>query len=733
MSLTQSWIRRTGASLGTAALLISICCVLPGCRRTHRDVSIDLLQTPPGSFRPTREIRPRDESTRQLLLDGFRVTSDGKFFVSSADNFGRFGFYVTRPVAGVLRVPGRADPPMTVRLRLNGRDHGDAVYRAESSDVRFQIPQSILAEGLNTASLRLAVDPKNAPPGGLTLDRISIENPLPGVACVLGGPAPAVRLEANSEVHWCAHASGDRLEFTFEASSPGPTPSEIDLLVETDTQPLTSLWRSSVTAREEHEIEGKVDYQTFSGSFARIHVRLRSGDPTARVTIRRLQVTRPGTNAATAEPRAPAAAQRPNVIIFLVDALRRDHLSLYGYGRPTSPELDRFAREAVVFDNAYTQASWTSPTVGALFTGEYPLTTGIRTHSDGLHLRFTTIAELLKTKGYRTIACVANAGVGTKLGFSQGFDDFVHSSKDVTTLVQTALDRLPPSGHPFFLYIHTMDVHYPYDRAPAPFDGLVQAPPGTTLTEDAISIKKLKNGTLVPTAADLEFILSLYDSEIRETDDQFGRFLRALSSLGHESNSLIFFLADHGEEFNDHGGYYHGQSLHNEQLRIPLVVKPPFRTTVRRIDAPVQTIDIYPTIANLVGLQVSVAGRNLLPALDGSSHLDLNAPIYSETDLAISYRSLIIGNHKLILRNRQREGRADDFALYDLQQDPLERDNRLSRQLPITAECMGALIRRHENEATKRRGFREEEIRQTLDEETRKELEALGYLASGEK
>src|SRR5262249_21481760 len=154
-------------------------------------------------------------------------------------------------------------------------------------------------------------------------------------------------------------------------------------------------------------------------------------------------------------------------IVFLVDTLRRDHLSLYGYPVQTSPEIERVARNAIVFDAAWTPSSWTNPAVASLFTGEFPATHGIREHRSALAPEFVTLAEYLDARGYNTRGLVVNPGV-RRGGFEQGFDklEFLNGAK-AEKVARAALERT--SKDPFFLYIHVMDTHYPYRPAPRPF------------------------------------------------------------------------------------------------------------------------------------------------------------------------------------------------------------------------------------------------------------------------
>jgi arylsulfatase A-like enzyme len=302
-------------------------------------------------------------------------------------------------------------------------------------------------------------------------------------------------------------------------------------------------------------------------------------------------------------------AGAPLVVVYLVDTLRADHLSLYGYARDTSPELSRFAQDAVVFDQAVASSSWTKPAVASLFTSLPPRDHGCVQFYTPLDPALVTLAERLHGRGYGTGAVVVNLLILAKnMHFDQGFDLFgaPPSPQRAEQVVDSALAFLDARrGQPMFLYVQTMDSHTPY-RPPPPFDRRFPPfpEPGRAAAEPS--------DYQVP--ADRDRIVGQYDGAIAYGDREFGRLLRGLRERGLYDRATIVFLSDHGEELLDHGGWVHGHTLFDELVRVPLVVKYPGRREAgRRVARQVQLLDVLPT----------VLASQSLPAAEGIAGLAL--------------------------------------------------------------------------------------------------------------
>lgn len=301
--------------------------------------------------------------------------------------------------------------------------------------------------------------------------------------------------------------------------------------------------------------------------------------------------------------------EAPLVVVYLVDTLRADHLPLYGYSRDTAPELTRFAQDAVVFDQAIAAAPWTKPSVASLFTSLLPREHGCVLFRAPLDRTLVTLAERLRQGGYGTGAVVANPQVGAAdMHFDQGFDHFdgASPSRRAGELVDAALSFLDARrGLPTFLYVHTMDTHQPY-RPPPPFDR--RFPPFPLPGRDA----SRESDDVDP--ADRDRVIGQYDGALAYGDQEFGRFVRALRERGLYEQATIVFVADHGEAFLDHGLWDHGNTLFDELVRVPLVMKYPGRREAgRRVARQVQLVDVLPTLLKNLGLPVPAgfAGRAL--------------------------------------------------------------------------------------------------------------------------
>lgn len=311
-----------------------------------------------------------------------------------------------------------------------------------------------------------------------------------------------------------------------------------------------------------------------------------------------------------AGPTGQAAPTAPDILVVLVDALRADHLSCYGYARPTSPSLDLWARQAALYTRAYTQGTHTRMSIASLFTGSRPTVHRVRevdlpaddrarsagATTDALSGRFTTLAESLSAAGYETWGFSANPHVSSELGFDQGFTEFWETpSRKGAEMIDRFLgewrrrprDRSPQ--RPLFAYLHLMSVHNPYDP-PRPFASAFDAP---------------KDGKVVYTNGpaphvtpdDLAATVACYDGGILYTDGLLERLFAKWEAAG-ERPRVIVVLSDHGEEFLDHGGLGHGTTAYGEVARIVLIVKAA-GVTPGRFDAPVTMLDVHRFLLDL--------------------------------------------------------------------------------------------------------------------------------------
>jgi arylsulfatase A-like enzyme len=299
----------------------------------------------------------------------------------------------------------------------------------------------------------------------------------------------------------------------------------------------------------------------------------------------------------------------PVVVLYLVDTLRADHLSLYGYPRHTAPELERFARDGVVFDHAIAASNWTKPSVASIFTSLLPRDHGCLEGYNRLDPELVTLAEALHDRGFATGGVVVNPLVrGKNMHFDQGFDLFgaPASPNRAEQAVDAALAFVDARrGLPTFVYVHTMDAHTPYEPPP-PFDRMFPPfpEPGRKASTPADYREPL----------DLDRLVGQYDGAIAYGDREFGRLLDGLRERGLYDRATIVFLADHGEEFLDHGAFGHGHTMFDELIRVPLVVKYAGRREGgRRVARQVPLLDVLPTVLKSQGVPPppGIAGRPL--------------------------------------------------------------------------------------------------------------------------
>jgi arylsulfatase A-like enzyme len=440
---------------------------------------------------------------------------------------------------------------------------------------------------------------------------------------------------------------------------------------------------------------------------------------------------------------APPERTRANVVIFLIDTMRADHLGVYGYERATSPNIDAFSKDAVTFDNAIAQTSWTRPAVASVLTGLSMRSHGIVGMKTALPASVVTIAEVLQSQGYDTAAYTRNAQVSRETGFDQGFDHFelVDGDPEFDDVVRRALGE---DARPFFYYLHTVEPHAPYAAEEAHrrhFADGIDLEVGTLdhvrdLGSDAFTTIFNRNFTAGGTSTRPERdephpqraeLIDLYDAEIATADARFGRFLEALRGAGSYENTIVVLLADHGEELYDHGRLSHGMTLYRELTRVPLLIKFPHDWSAgRRVVQRVSQIDVLPTVLDYLGIDVPDAaeGRSLLPVLNGTGSADA-PPSFSYLDWFGGHaESVEADGFKLIHNLEMGPLLHPKHELYDLRADPRERVD-LAASMPVTTAYLASLIKR----SRQARGHQYvPEEAPILDPAFRERMRALGYV-----
>jgi arylsulfatase A-like enzyme len=387
-----------------------------------------------------------------------------------------------------------------------------------------------------------------------------------------------------------------------------------------------------------------------------------------------------------------------NLILVSFDALQATHVGCLGYSRDVTPTLDAVAREGFNFTNTFSVASWTVPASMTWFTGVYPsehrMTNKFAVYTRDvqklanlkeLSPNLVTLADILKQNGYATGGFTGNAGVSGGFGYQQGFDIYYYEKEVFGNMDQSMPKALvwlkAHKGRKFFLFLHGYDIHGQNTPA-AGFDyrfvdkGYDKKYTGSEREHEVLREVGLERGQLTLREEDVRFWRAIYDEKIQRTDEKFRRFLGELDKLGLTGKTLLVLTSDHGTEFYEHRRFDHGFTLYDEQIHVPLIVKLPGQTAGRAIADRISSIDVMPTVLDLLDVRVpetakkQLRGTSLVPAMKGEP---VQRDVFSETDYReYTYKRSVItpDGWKLIytLENKGRE-------LYNLKDDPGETKN----------------------------------------------------------
>jgi arylsulfatase A-like enzyme len=409
-----------------------------------------------------------------------------------------------------------------------------------------------------------------------------------------------------------------------------------------------------------------------------------------------------------------ALTPQDKIVLIVVDTLRADHLPFYGYPKDTAPFLSQIAQKAVVFERAFSGSSRTAPAMASVFTSMYPsqhgVTTGLlATHriehsqekkAEVLQLvkipeAALTLGEVAQRAGLRTLGAADNMNIGSDQGFTAGFEHFDTSqdqgAEKLTAAVRQRLQAVKDQR--YFLYLHYMDPHWPYTRH-----------------EKWVDTKEPRKR------------VAAYDSEIRHTDYYIEQLFKEFS---WDQNTLLVFMADHGEEFGDHGKSGHGKTLYPEVTHVPLLIYHP-RLNARRVSSLVHTIDVLPTLAELLKQSAEPywQGKSLLPLFAGnatSSRRVFSELLRRDEPGREEKRALLEGS-SIYIKTYAPKPREE---LYDLATDPRAGKNLATMPHLEMLPALQSALREHENQSPP---FKEQEIEVTLDPETIQQLKTLGYM-----
>ena len=442
---------------------------------------------------------------------------------------------------------------------------------------------------------------------------------------------------------------------------------------------------------------------------------------------------------------------RPDVLLLVIDTLRADHLGCYGYERPTSPVIDQIAESGALFSNNSSQAPWTLPSMSSMMTSRY-----FTAHRDFPDETVPTLVESFKEAGYHTVGIVGNPLLESEHGFGRGFDEYSILAGDLPALTEQILVPLDlaleqEERKPIFLYVHAFDPHAPYTAHPEfdevlPLDGAPEILPGGWQQELLAAYGPIPPEEDADWSTALEKIdreRALYDQEVRYADEHTGDLLELLAARGLSDSLLIALVSDHGEGLWEHlspapkerlkafapknlffGG--HGHNLSEQALRTPFVLAGPGVLAGLQLDAPVENIDLFPTLLSLCGLPRpgDLHGIDLTVLFSGSQQPTAwRKETYAYIRHAVSLRDEE-AQLKIVVPTEFGVGKEFPAAtLHHLSDDPLERTD-LSSALPEEFARLNARLEAYLGRyptTTERVG----------DRVSQEQLNALGYAGQG--
>ena len=458
-------------------------------------------------------------------------------------------------------------------------------------------------------------------------------------------------------------------------------------------------------------------------------------------------------------------SKKPNVLLLSLDSVRADRISSSGY-RPdatpdvlTTPNIDRLAEKGVSFDNAFSTTSWTLPSHMAMFSGLSDELHGVVDNDRSLDPALTTLTELLHDSGWTTGGFYSGPYLNPIFGFGQGFDRYVncgtvippdlfenddmgswreihqfsHETITSPTLYEKAsawIREVAQSNQPFFAMVHWWDPHYDY-KAPEEYRRLFD----THYTGDWSGLR-MEDVRKPVDAPDVAFILSLYDAELRFTDEFIGRLLDLLDELELADNTLVIVTSDHGEEFYDRTRWGHQRTLYDEVLRVPLIMRFPDRIPAgRRVKGQARLQDIYPTVADLLGLEAPsyLSGNSLRVLWEQPDTPGFDQELF----MLVPHREIHVSGIRTPTEKVLWDFTAAKGSYWNLAKDPLEHKLRSFGEKELNGGLHPAIeaLRVHLEGIQSRRDKLPHSAGQNrieLDESMLQELEGLGYIGDPE-
>jgi len=440
----------------------------------------------------------------------------------------------------------------------------------------------------------------------------------------------------------------------------------------------------------------------------------------------------------------------PNVVVIVMDTVRQDHLSCYGYERETTPFLEELARSGRLYRNAYSTSSWTVPAHASLFTGLHPVSHGM--HWEHLHLseELVTLPEVLKEFGYMTLGFTENSWISESKGFGQGFDSLKYDRSKLKSSkmrnksflgFKKSLEEI--GDKPFFVFINLVSAHAPY-RSSGQFFKMFLSDPAYEKEVKVDFLAPRAKGTGFPSKKALTHLTEHYDAEIRYVDHIIEAIAEELQRKGLWERTLFIVTSDHGESLGEHEHLEHQFYLYEHLVRIPLIIRyPKLFPPGSHDDNPVSLTDVFPTVLRVLEIdpkQFSIQGHSLLPGETMPERSILceyyvhpgftDAKKYSREEykhprireqLMRRLKSIRVGDFKWV------QGSNGTKELYDIAKDPGETRNLAEHSdFSVTAEklriILGDRLEQYRSQISP--GFESN----PLDAKTIETMKSLGYL-----
>lgn len=428
-----------------------------------------------------------------------------------------------------------------------------------------------------------------------------------------------------------------------------------------------------------------------------------------------------------------------NIILVSIDTLRADHLGCYGYIRNTSPNIDKFSKDSVLFERCVSSAPSTMPSFATLFTSLIPSHHGAYfTKTQYLSKKITTIAEILKKEGYKTASFNEGGQISSRFGFNQGFDLYDDNTNGLKPdklkferIVKKAIEWLKKNHEKkYFMFLHTYETHHPYtpDRKilkkfEKKYDGKLPIDISVELinriNKGKINMRVEKNKIDI-NKEDGQHIINAYDSEIRSMDESFGKLIAFLKKNNLYNNTIIIFHSDHGEEFGEHGVWAtHSYSLYNELLHVPLIIKfKKSKFSTKRIKELVGLIDVPVTLLGILKIRKPelFEGEDFMGMVLGFKKRREKL-LMAQRDSA---KEITSGENWTIM---DRTWKLYNGKLFDLKNDPLEQKDVstsfMDKKILLRGKALSVLKKYFKIEPVEKR---------TIDKDLKKKLKSLGYI-----